>query len=106
VFDGTDLVLSTQRGPEAGTIEVRLDGGAPRSIDLRANEADANALVTVAQGLALGRHTVELVSLSGRNSIDGFIVRRAPVRTGFLVIFLAGAFGLIWYLARRQAPVS
>ncbi|MCC6189212.1 MAG: cellulase family glycosylhydrolase [Anaerolineales bacterium] len=100
-FDGSGLVLVTRQGPDAGQIAVRLDGGPQRVVDLRAAALTGPAPVSLAANLPSGAHTVEIASLAGANSIDGFIVRRAPDRTGLYLAVLAAGLGAAWYLARR-----
>jgi hypothetical protein len=101
-FDGSSLILVTQRGPEAGQIGVRLDGGPQRVYDLRTATLTRPITLALGNGLRDGQHTVAITSLAGTNGVDGFIIRRAPNRTGtFLVVFGVG-LGLFWYVARRR----
>jgi hypothetical protein len=102
VFDGTDLILVTRRAPEAGTLTVRVDGGPIRTLDLRAATATGPVYESVAQGLTDGPHSVALTSTDGANAIDGFIVRRAPRRTGWMLVGLVGVLGLVWFAGRRM----
>jgi hypothetical protein len=101
-FSGSSLALVTHRGPDAGRIEVRLDGGAQRAYALRAAALARPILLSVAQGLPAGVHTVEITSLSGANSLDGFIVRSAPDRTALYLLAFATALGVFWLVARRR----
>jgi hypothetical protein len=101
-FSGTDLLLVTQQGPEAGTLTVSVDGGPARTLDLRATTAHGPVFQSVAQGLADAPHTVSLTSVAGANPIDGFIVRRAPNRTGWLLAGLVVVLGIVWLMSRNR----
>ncbi len=102
VFEGTDLILVTQQGPEAGTLSVRVDGGQAQGLNLQAATASGPTYKSVAQGLANGRHSIEITSSAGQNAIDGFIVRRTPQRTGMLVLGLMGILGIMWIVSKRM----
>ena len=101
-FDGTDLVLVTQAGPQAGTLSVSVDGGPARTFDLRAPNVRGPVYHSLAQGLAAGPHTVTLTSADGATTIDGFIVRQTPQRTAWLLAELAAVLGLLWWVNRRM----
>lgn len=104
VFEGTDLILVTQPGPQAGTLTVRIDGGPAQTFTLpsaAAATAGGPVYASLAQGLADGRHAVEITSAAGQNALDGFIVRRAPRRTGWLVVGLVGILGIVWWASIR-----
>ncbi len=105
-FQGTDLILVTHRGPEAGQMSVSVDGGPERVFDLNAPTRAMAAQIALARGLPAGAHTVELRSESGVNGIDGFIVRQAPNRT--LPIFIAFVVVVMvsWQWVRRQSKGS
>ncbi len=101
VFDGTELILVTQRGPQAGQLSVQIDQGQAETYDLRADAAAPQVKLSVARDLPAGQHHVEITSLSGENAIDGFIVRRSPDLTVPLLIGLAVALALTFAIVRR-----
>jgi polysaccharide biosynthesis protein PslG len=101
-FSGTDLILVTQQGPQAGRFSVSIDGGPAQTVDLRAATASGPVYRSLAQGLPDAPHTVALTSVDGGNVIDGFIVRRAPRRTGWLLAGLVGVLSIVWYLGQRK----
>ncbi len=103
VFDGTELILVTNRGPQAGQLSVRLDQGQTQTYDLQADVSTQVVKLTVAYNLPKGQHMVEITSLAGANAIDGFIVRTSPDLTVPLLLALAAALGLTYYLVRRHA---
>lgn len=103
VFDGTELILVTSRGPQAGQLSVRLDQGLAQSYDLHADAAAPAIKLTVAHNLPAGQHRVEITSLSGANAIDGFIVRRSPDLTVAWLVALAAALLVTFYLVRPRA---
>jgi len=102
VFDGTDLVVVTHQGPQAGTLTFRIDGGPEQPLDLQAPTERGPVYHSAAQGLADGKHTVTITNTAGTNALDGFIVRRAPSRTGWLLVGLLGVLGLVWVVNRRR----
>jgi len=104
VFAGTDLILVTPRGPAAGALTVRVDNGAPQTFDLNAKTPEAQARLHLARNLRDGQHAVEIVSESGDNAIDGFIVRRVRPRVGVIVLAPVIIFAVAWYAARRASP--
>jgi hypothetical protein len=100
-FDGSSLVLVTHRGPGAGQIGVRLDGGPERVHNLEAGSLMRPYPLALAEGLPAGPHSLEITVLAGAPSVDGFVVRRAPNRTGEFLAVLGLALGLVWYVIRR-----
>ncbi|MCC7358778.1 MAG: hypothetical protein IT317_04845 [Anaerolineales bacterium] len=100
-FAGTDLLLSTVRGPQGGRISVTIDDGLARVYDLSAGTAQAEQLA-LAGGLPDGPHTVTITSQSGANVVDGFIVRAVSTRTPALLLLVGGALLGVWALARRR----
>ena len=100
-FSGTDLLLSTVRGPQGGRISVKIDDGPAAVYDLSAGAVEAEQL-GLASGLPNGPHTVTLTSQSGANVVDGFIVRATPARTPALLLLLGGGLLGVWALARRR----
>jgi hypothetical protein len=105
-FSGSSLALVTHRGPEAGQLGVRLDGGAQRIYDLRSGALARPVTLAVASGLPAGAHSVEIISLSGSNSLDGFLVRQAPDRTSLFFLVFAAALSVFWLVARRSVTVN
>ncbi len=104
-FDGTDLLLSTQRGPAAGNVSVKIDDGPAAVFDLHTNAAAAPAQIALATGLTAGPHSVVITSLSGANVVDGFIVRAVPARTGPILLALGALLLGVWLFVRRK-PAS
>jgi hypothetical protein len=101
-FSGSSLAVVSRRDAEAGQLGVRLDGGAQRVYDLQAAAQAQPLTLSVARGLSSGVHLVEITSLSGSNSLDGFLVRRAPNRTGLYLFTLAAAFCAFWLVVHRR----
>lgn len=104
IFDGTELILVTRRGPQAGSLNVSIDQGSGQSYDLRAGALEPAVKLTVARNLPPGRHLARITSLAGDNAIDGFIVRRAPNLTVPLLLALTAAIGLSYFVIRRRLP--
>jgi polysaccharide biosynthesis protein PslG len=104
VFDGTELVLVTRRGPQAGRLSVSIDQGPAQTYDLNAAADQPGIKLTVARSLAPGPHQAAITSLAGRNAIDGFIVRNAPNLTTPLFLGLAATIGLAYIVIRRRLP--
>ena len=102
VFEGTDLILVTRQAPEAGRLSFSVDGGPDRALDLRAATTSGPVYHSLAQGLPAGAHTVTLTSTEGANAIDGFIVRRAKARPGWVVAALVGVLGILWSIGKRM----
>jgi hypothetical protein len=105
-FHGTDLILVTRRGPRAGRVEVRIDGGPARSYDLNAPTLQMAVKLPVGRGLRAGAHTAEIRSVSGENGVDGFIVRQARDRTLPIFIAFVVAAAASWQWARRRAATD
>lgn len=104
-FSGTDLFLVVTRGPAGGRLSVRVDGGPARSFDLRAAEVEPGTRLHLARGLADGRHSVEITAETGPEwdvSVDGFVVRRAPGRAGWLAAGMLAALAVAWLSLRRR----
>jgi hypothetical protein len=104
-FEGTALSLVVTRQPSGGELQVTVDG-VTHILDLHSEAIEPRVILPVARGLAAqAGHWVEIVHLSGASVIDGFIVRRAPDRTGALAL----GFGLMllaaWGFYRRRALV-
>jgi hypothetical protein len=103
-FNGTELVLVTRRGPQAGSVNVSVDRGSGQTFDLRADSDGPALQLTVARNLSPGRHLVRITSLAGDNAIDGFIVREAPNLTTPFFLAVAAAIGLTYVVIRRRLP--
>jgi hypothetical protein len=67
-FEGACLTLSP--GPDAGTVEISLDGGTPRRISLDGRP------VQLARGWWQERHTLVLTVIAGTVGIDALTVQR------------------------------
>jgi hypothetical protein len=101
IFAGTDLILVTARGPEAGTLTVRIDDAPPQTYDLQAETRQPQTRLPIARNLRDGQHAVEIASESGGSLVDGFIVRRVPDRTGAILAALAVCLAGVWFFVRR-----
>jgi hypothetical protein len=101
-FQGTDLILVTSRGPNAGRLDVSIDGGPARSYDLNAPSVEMAVQLPVARGLPAGPHAVEIRSVTGVNAIDGFIVRQARSRTLPILLTFLIVISVSWYYIRKQ----
>jgi len=73
-------VLTLVPGPGAGEIEVSVDGGTPRRIEL------SDEPVQLIGGLGRARHEVVLAAVSGEVGVDGFIVRQPWSPSLWLVV--------------------
>ena len=67
---GTDLKLWSPRGPNYGSLEVRLDGRPMATLDLHADQTVPSRPVWTASALAGGFHAVALVAKSGTFPLD------------------------------------
>jgi hypothetical protein len=101
IFAGTDLILVTARGPEAGTLTVRIDDAPPQTYDLQAETRQPQTRLPIARNLRDGQHAVEIANESGGSLVDGFIVRRVPDRTGAILAALAVCLAGVWFFVRR-----
>ena len=101
VFAGTDLLLSTMRHPDGGSLTIRVDGQT-HTLDLRSTDHEVPLTLPVARNLRDGQHYVEIVNARGGNFVDGFVVRRAPDRTGPLAGVFVLAFIVFWFAARTK----
>lgn len=75
-FTGTNLTFVSSIGPDAGLIEISIDGGAPVPVDLYWPAKLYRQEVFQATGLAPGKHTLK-VTLTGKNpasSASGLLV--------------------------------
>ncbi len=70
-FEGSRAVFYGGKGPDAGTIQVSVDGGAAQAVDLTAQSERAEAIIYDTGNLAAGKHTVTLsmTAESGRMSL-------------------------------------
>jgi hypothetical protein len=98
------LILSTRRGPQAGRLSVSVDQKPAQTFDLSAAADEPGVKLAVASSLPDGQHQVSITNLSGRNVIDGFIVRRAPDLTWALLIGLLAALGITYVIIRQRLP--
>ncbi|MBP7690721.1 MAG: hypothetical protein KA764_02335, partial [Anaerolineales bacterium] len=107
-FSGTDLIVLVTRGPAGGRLTVNVDGGPARVFDLRAEQPAPATRLLVAGGLPAGRHSVVLTAETGPEfevSVDGFIVRDTPDRTGWLLAALLAGLAAVW-LAVKRSPAA
>ena len=102
VFEGTELVLVTRRGPGEGSLSVQVDQSPSQTYDLHAQTAEPAVKLTLARDLPAGQHLVHLTSVAGDTTIDGFIVRRTPDLTVPLLLALTAAIGLTYGIIRRR----
>lgn len=111
-FRGTDLTLVVARGPEAGALEIRVDGAAPNQLptrdgrgylDLYSPTEDHQQKVPVVAGLADGLHTAELTVSEHKNEasvghevvIDGVVVDRQVISLRGKVKIASVALGTV-----------
>lgn len=107
-FSGTDLIVLVTHGPASGRLTVSVDGGPARVFDLRAEQPAPATRLLVAGGLPAGRHAVVLTAETGPEfevSVDGFIVRDTPDRTGWLLAALLAGLAGVW-LAVKRSPAA
>lgn len=100
-FSGTDLFLITVRGPRGGALFVTVDGQV-NSFELHAESPEFQVRLPIAQRLRDGAHTVEIRVASGDHFVDGFIVRRVPDRTPWLMLGMGALLALGWWKARPK----
>ncbi len=86
-FRGNEVALALAPNPYGGTIEARVDGGAWRTIDLRATDPLAGHRVTLARGLLPGEHSAEVRVRQGELRLDGVVV---VTSNDWLLVPLAG----------------
>jgi hypothetical protein len=109
VFAGTDLDLVTRRLPDTGKLEVQIDGGAAKVMDLSAPQDSTQVLapvmVTLAHGLPDSLHHVLVTNEAGYKVVDGFVVRRGSNATGLVIVIAAFVLtlGASWVVVRRLA---
>ena len=104
VFDGTELMLVTSRGPLAGQMTVQVDRGPAQTYDMRADTPVSALKLSVARSLPPGQHSVVITNQDGATFIDGFIVRSAPDLTLPFFLGLAATIGLAYVIIRRRLP--
>jgi hypothetical protein len=100
-FAGTQAWLVTARGPEAGALGVSIDGGPVQTVELRADSPEFRYRLPLARRLPDGPHTLVITALSGVQTVDGFIIRRVPDRTGWIALGAGAVLLAGWYFARR-----
>lgn len=100
-FNGTDLSVITLRGPRSGVLAITVDGQT-RSFDLHSESAKFQVRLPIAQHVRAGLHNVEIRRASGDQFIDGFIVRRVPDRTLWLMSGVGVMLALGWWKARPR----
>jgi len=105
-FDGTDLRLSTQRGPAAGHLAVTIDGSPATVYDLHASAAAQPAQLALAAGLPPGPHTIVITNRSGANMVDGFIVRQVQPRTAAVLLVFGALLLAAWLFIRTGRTQS
>jgi len=75
-FHGTELTVVVVKSEAAGALQVIVDDRPPVEIELRNSAPEFEVQVTVARGLADGKHRVLITALGKGAALDGFIVRR------------------------------
>lgn len=75
-FRGNELELALVENPYSGVIRVRIDGGVPRTIDLRSTDPSSSARVVIARNLSPGQHHAEITVERGALWLDGVIVKQ------------------------------
>ena len=74
-YDGYGFRLWAAKGPDAGQVQVLLDGALISTVDLYSAATVNSAVVLTQQSVSFGRHTVELVTTGTKNSSSsGFVV--------------------------------
>jgi polysaccharide biosynthesis protein PslG len=127
-FQGSDIKLLTEKGPEAGTILVTVDGGAANlisndrqgrsSIDLYAPTEEHRVEIPIATGLGNGEHVLRMtlappgVDRRDRSFvISGFVVEKNSsglsllpvVLLGLGAVTIVGATGVMIVVRRRRS---
>jgi hypothetical protein len=74
-FPGTGFTLWSPKGPDYGTVEVRLDGAVVAAVNLHADQVQPSQPVFSKSGLADTFHAVGLQPKSGRLVVDSLVVR-------------------------------
>lgn len=98
-FVGTGLDLVAAKGPNAGALQVLVDGRAAATVNLRATSETLGVVIPVAQGLRAGEHEVVVYANDGAG-LDGLIVVSRPgayaARKALGLLSIAvGALGLL-----------
>ncbi|MEI6390062.1 MAG: hypothetical protein WCT12_03060 [Verrucomicrobiota bacterium] len=74
-FPGTGFTLWSPKGPDYGTVEIRLDGAVVATVDLHAEQVQPSQPVFSKTGLADTFHAVGLQPRSGQLVVDSLEVR-------------------------------
>ncbi len=91
--EGSQATLHTRRGPADTVLEARVDGGAPRVVDLRA-ERDEAVEIPLVDDWRVGTHTVTVRVARGEAVVEGVTVTRSEdglARRGLLALAALGA---------------
>ena len=76
-FTGRDVAWVATRSPLGGRAEIRIDGVAAGTVDLRAGTTSYRRVVFVRHFTQSGRHALEVIPLGGgRVDVDAFLVTR------------------------------
>ena len=93
-FHGHSVAVVVKKDAEGGRLRARVDGGRPRTFDLKSEESRYSVPLTMASGLRSGEHHATLEVVGGIVALEGFIVRRRSVsaQSGVaVVVFLVAA---------------
>lgn len=102
-FFGTDLQLALVENPYGGLVDSSVDGGPPRSIDMRTTDPESGGAVSIARALDDKEHSAIVTVKRGRLQLQGIIVR--STNDGLIERFAlvaAGILGLVtaWAILR------
>lgn len=109
-FHGDEVELALAPNPYQGIVEARVDGGAWRTIDLRATDPGAEYRVTLAKNLWGDEHHAEMRVEQGEMWLDGVVVKQSRIGLRYGAAFAAlgvallsiALLGLLWFWARRH----
>ncbi|HVJ31033.1 MAG TPA: hypothetical protein VNA66_12045, partial [Gammaproteobacteria bacterium] len=73
-WSGRSVALVVPRLPTGGTATVAVDGDVLEMIDLAGGFVEPRIIVSVAEALPAGEHTLRVRARTGRIAIDGFLV--------------------------------
>ena len=105
-FDGTELALALLQNPYSGSVDVSIDGGPAREIDLRATDPEASGQVALAHALRPGTHRAQLTVARGRLFLDGVVVWQTNDWLAKLLVWPAALLLILAALVLRGRIVA